>query len=291
MARTGKLLCCTKCFLVAFNLLFLVCGLSLLALGVWMHLDTSSALDSLPLMQTTPTAPLVQRLAIVLITLGSITVLLSFLGCCGAWAESTCFLCLYAFLLSLGFIGQIVIAILAASFRLKLHDRVSSAMLSQVRMDYNKTSPDAAGRTDPLTLAWDTMQVRFNCCGAAGPADYVSSAWFNQSRLGRGLYVPATCCVLLNDDPLAPKPAFVTQCQVAAANYPRTHRPSRALNTKGCQEAMLDWLTEHMLKMIAVLVSLVIIQIFGAIFACVLLARIRRRQSKYPWYVGDQDDE
>ena len=32
-------------------------------------------------------------------------------------------------------------------------------------------------------------------------------------------------------------------------------------------------------------------QIVGTIFSCVLLARIRRRQSKYPWYVGDGDDE
>ncbi|KAK2175019.1 hypothetical protein NP493_760g01065 [Ridgeia piscesae] len=257
-----------------------------------MHLDTASALGSLPLLQTTPTAPLVQRLAHLLIGLGSITVLLSFLGCCGAWAESTCFLCLYAFLLSLGFIAQIVIAILAASFRSKLHATVTSTMLSQVKTDYNKTTPDPTGKPDPLTLAWDTMQVRFNCCGAAGPADYVSSSWFNQSRLGRGLYVPATCCVLLNDDPTAPRPAYVTQCQVAAANFARTpRRRSRALNTKGCQEAMVDWLKQHMLKMIAVLVCLVLVQIFGTIFACVLLARIRRRQNKYPWYVGDEDDE
>ena len=57
---------------------------------------------------------------------------------------------------------------------------------------------------------------QLNCCGVDGPRDYLHSAWFNHTTFAGGAFVPPSCCVLLNDDPLRPVFRDETQCQIEA---------------------------------------------------------------------------
>ena len=57
---------------------------------------------------------------------------------------------------------------------------------------------------------------QLNCCGVDGPRDYLHSAWFNHTTFAGGAFVPPSCCVLLNADPLRPVYRDETQCQIEA---------------------------------------------------------------------------
>jgi len=61
-----------------------------------------------------------------------------------------------------------------------------------------------------------------NCCGATGPLDYQFSVWFNHSKNLEGVFVPPSCCVLLNDDPRHIVIKDVHRCQLDAILYPIT---------------------------------------------------------------------
>jgi len=70
-------------------------GSTLIGLGVWMRSDRGSVFY-LSVLQNVPVSPLVtlDRFPVIIIVIGSLVAVLSFLGCCGACVESVCFLCL-----------------------------------------------------------------------------------------------------------------------------------------------------------------------------------------------------
>lgn len=71
-----------------------VCGVFLTALAVWLHVD-KRLLVHMQLMHLPPQPDLLpDQIAYALLGIGSGMVVLSFMACCGAWAESPCFLCI-----------------------------------------------------------------------------------------------------------------------------------------------------------------------------------------------------
>jgi len=57
---------------------------------------------------------------------------------------------------------------------------------------------------------------QLNCCGASGPQNYWRSSWYNHTSFAVGDFVPASCCVMLNDDARHPVYANEIQCQIEA---------------------------------------------------------------------------
>ena len=67
--------------------------------------------------------------------------------------------------------------------------------------------------------------VQMKCCGATGPADYLSSFWFNQTQDVDGIFVPSSCCRLSNTDPSQPVFSDENLCQVEAILRGETRQP------------------------------------------------------------------
>jgi hypothetical protein len=82
-----------------------------------------------------------------------------------------------------------------------------------------------------VTAGWFIM-LQLNCCGAIGPQDYRYSTWFNHTKSREGVFVPPTCCTLLNDDPDNPFVADEDGCQIDAILFPTDKRRSSALKTR-----------------------------------------------------------
>uniref|UniRef100_A0A8C3L4H6 CD82 antigen n=1 Tax=Chrysolophus pictus TaxID=9089 RepID=A0A8C3L4H6_CHRPC len=80
----------TKYFLFLFNLLFLILGAVILGFGIWILADKTSFISVL---QTS--SPSVRTGAYILVGVGSLTMLMGFLGCLGAVNEIRCLLGLY----------------------------------------------------------------------------------------------------------------------------------------------------------------------------------------------------
>jgi len=75
--------------------------------------------------------------------------------------------------------------------------------------------------------------VQLNCCGATGPQDYLYSAWFNHTRDFTGVFVPSTCCRLLQPaDPSKPRVMDENLCQVEAIVHRATMQPITQLHTQ-----------------------------------------------------------
>ena len=92
----------------------------------------------------------------------------------------------------------------------------------------------------------DVIECRcqLNCCGVTGPLDYQYSVWFNHTKNSEGVFVPPSCCVLLNNDPQQIVIKDVHRCQLDAILYPinpitisyslksQVMQPAKSINNK-----------------------------------------------------------
>jgi hypothetical protein len=283
---------CTKIFLVVINFIFLVCGLTSMAVGVLMYADANGEsffywklLDGFPMV-----GPLVadDRLPLILVAVGSFVALISFLGCCGACEDSVCFLCIYTLLLLGVLLAQIVVSVVMAVCREQIVRQTESALQYQITYEYNRTalpSNQSSAETKRITAAWDIMQIELNCCGATGPQDYQYSVWFNHTKNTEGVFVPLSCCVMDDNDPRPLVVKDVNRCQIDAILYPDI--VSHSLKYQGCQKAFIRWLRSRILIVVTIVSALTILQILHLVFACVLLTSLRRSHSDCRWYEDD----
>jgi len=275
---------CAKTFLFTYNFIFMIIGSVALGAGMWLHFDRSVILV-LKVAHVTPSGDLLTTVAYLLIGSGAAITVLSFLGCCGACCESVCMLVMYTCLLFIILMSEIIVGVLFVSFKNKINSSIETNLVRQIKQEYNRT----LNNSHDLTLAWDLMHVRLKCCAARGPQDFTGqSLYFNRSQRF-GYFVPPTCCVMTNDDAQYPQIYNEMDCQTDAVNYPSRISSSEAVKTKGCYTAFKEWVTKHKIIFIITGSLIVIFQIFGLILSCCLLSRIRREQSKYPWY-DDEDD-
>jgi len=92
------------------------------------------------------------------IVLGALLILLGFLGCCGAFFESECLLCLFSTVLIVIILAQIFAGVFVFVEKDKVNNLIEGAM--------NKTSQNL---TEPgICDMWDNIQTKLECCGLTG---------------------------------------------------------------------------------------------------------------------------
>ena len=68
-----------------------------------------------------------------------------------------------------------------------------------------------------------------NCCGVLGPQDYLHTSWYNNTVDTAGIFVPSSCCVLENVNPIKVKVVNENYCQVEALLYTQKQRQNETL--------------------------------------------------------------
>jgi len=248
-----------KYTLFVFNFIFFLSGAAVLGIGIWLKVDPNIN-QYLEVIRVDQGDPIWNAATIILITVGAFVFVVGFLGCCGACKESSCMLCLYAGLLIVVFLGEIVAGILAAVFRNDLVRTLENSLADQAKKDVTNVyvSPD------PLTAAWHAMQIDFKCCGGLSYSDFWENPNFDRSINP----VPLSCCVLKDDgrDPQDPQPENQSLCfrdarleNVNASDY---------LHTKNCVTGFGDWFSAQAVILIGVGIGIAVLQILGIIFAC-----------------------
>ncbi|KAH8279248.1 hypothetical protein KR026_004786, partial [Drosophila bipectinata] len=109
---------------------------------------------------------------IVLISVGSIVVFISFLGCCGAIRESVCMTMSYAIFLLILLILQLTLVVLLFTNKEKFDTAMGEVI--------DKSWESDRGRGG----VFDAIQKSLHCCGANSFTDYISE----------GLTLPSSCC-------------------------------------------------------------------------------------------------
>lgn len=153
-----------KYLLFLFNLLCSICGILLIVFGILLFSNIHNIDDIAEAVQT-------QQVPITMIVLGSVILLISFFGCCGAIRESYCMSMTYSVLLFVLMIGQLALVIYMwvqkDRYLVMMGDVVEKAWARKTR------------KSDYM----DAIQISMECCG--------KNSYFDYSFQG---YYPPSCC-------------------------------------------------------------------------------------------------
>ncbi|XP_032065835.1 CD63 antigen [Thamnophis elegans] len=193
---------CVKYLMFFFNFIFWLCGIALIALGIWVQIELKNTLTMTSSTSTT-------AVPIVILSVGVIVFFISFLGCCGAAKENYCMVTTFAVLLTLIFLVEIAAAITGYIYK----DKVQTVIKNEIEQEmnhYNQTY---------VKKALDGLQKKFSCCGINRYSD-----WFNVTDIKPGK-VPASCCRNATDCTKNPTPenTFEEGCVKKIEDWLRKH--------------------------------------------------------------------
>ncbi|NXW65082.1 TSN8 protein, partial [Eurystomus gularis] len=234
---------CMKYSMFIFNFLFWVCGSIILGVSIWIRVSKNAQ----------------QELEInsslfagvdLLIAVGSIIMVLGFLGCCGAVKESRCMLLLFFIGLLLILILQVTGGILGAVYR------------SQIEASLNKTLVEHMNSLQSSTEESKVFQEKFQkfermnqCCGLLnGPED-----WGNNFNILLGTNKICEC------DIKDPSTDLCTSFQ------------GRYIYKRPCGVVIIEYLQDHLLIIMGIAFGLAVIEILGLVFSMSLYCQIQRK--------------
>ncbi|XP_043229361.1 tetraspanin-18-like [Amphibalanus amphitrite] len=228
---------CSNCLKYTFgfvNLVILICGGVLLGVGITALVGDSAQLNEL--LDTN----LYTGVAIVITVAGGLIVLISFLGCCGAFQESKCLLGTFFCLVLILFI--VVGAGAIAGFVMG-----SDSILEQIKTGLQKSMNDY-NEKDSVQQSWNFLQENFECCGVDGPSDWALVLGPDN--------VPRSCC---HKD----REGNPGACSADSNSY-----------DDGCVEKLEDFVKGNSKLFGAIAIAVAVFLLLSMIVACVIMKSI-----------------
>ncbi|XP_023226965.1 23 kDa integral membrane protein-like [Centruroides sculpturatus] len=153
---------CLKYLLLILNFIVTILGLCLTIIGILVSVNPEilEIRSRLPLSNISPAIYLAIAVGVLLIILG-------LFGCCGAWFENKCMLCVYIVIMVILLILQIVVAALVFKFASDsaMKDKLDNYLKENIIEKY-KNNADLA---EFLNL----IQHKLKCCGLTSAQDYI----------------------------------------------------------------------------------------------------------------------
>lgn len=240
-----------KTFLFITNFLIFLLSCVVIALGIWVLVDKPSLINLLS--QTDVSVPIYSSASIIFLIVASAAIIISFLGCCGAYKESRCMLGTY-FLLVLSLLILITVATVIGlsqgidSLITPLRDTVYIYDKSSTRVDVKE-----------VTALWDTIQTDFKCCGVESARDwaeynprYTGSGYIEDAgSILMGIKVPASCCATATAK---------AKCQVNPSG-------KNGAYVAGCFVTLYDQISDHMNVVSGVVIAVIVIMALDLLIA------------------------
>ncbi|XP_022235442.1 CD9 antigen-like, partial [Limulus polyphemus] len=147
------------------NFLLWNLGAALFGLGLWIRTDEDfweyeNSLSVRNYYQAT----------YIVIAVGSILLIIGFIGCCGAATESPCLLLTYFVTIFLMVIMELAAAVLV--WKATNGDKLQKFLTDQIEIELEKQQYDENSRR-----FMDLMQIHLQCCGATSMLDYRNKGW------------------------------------------------------------------------------------------------------------------
>lgn len=245
-----------KYALVWVNLVFWAVGLAAVVLAIWMLTD-QTFLVSIAQEQQNFNAGLY-----ILLVAGIVMLVVSFLGCCGAFRESQCMLVGFFSGLLVVIVAQIAAGVWLYTNSDRLEELVKPSVVNTVKNEY--------GVIESRTQTVDAFQSGLGCCGATGPADWAGSAYANfdpssslsltvSSYANNAYKVPKSCCKVKES----------AACD-EARNLKLAGIVSPVIYNEGCVDKLVEALKSQSCTVIIVAIAIGVLELLGLIFALIL---------------------
>lgn len=228
---------CIKYSMFIFNFLFWLCGISILGAAIWMRVseDGQEILNS----GNSVTSPYIS--VNILIAVGSVIMIMGFLGCCGAVKESRCMLLLFFIGLLLILLLQVAAGVLGATFKSE-----SERVLNETLHDNIKLLSGTEEEARVFQKALAKFQEKFKCCGLVnGAADWGNN--FQQNYESCECPSPSDSCVTYEGKNVYKQP---------------------------CISFIKEVVAKHFLIVIGIAFGLLVIEVLGLVFSMVLYCQI-----------------
>ncbi|KAM8814426.1 CD82 antigen isoform 1-T2 [Rhynchonycteris naso] len=259
----------TKYFLFLFNLLFFILGGIVLGFGVWILVDRSSFIFVL---QNSSSSLNVG--AYVFIGVGTIAMLMGFLGCVGAVNEVRCLLGLYFVFLLLILIAQVATGIFFY-FNIDKVKQEMGIIVTKLIRDYKD------GQEDRLQQGWDYVQAQGKCCGWVSFYNWTENA---ELRNRTTVTYPCSCENTTEDNSSLVRKGF---CEPPDGNVTQSgNNPEEwPVYQKGCMESVQAWLQDNLDVILGVCVGVAVIELLGMLLSICLCRHVHSEDySKVPKY-------
>jgi len=199
-----------KSLMFIFNGLVWILGIVLIIIGIVVLVEGNNWDDIID----NKTVPV----SIMLLIVGVMIAIVGFLGCCGAMKQNTAMLLIYAIVLSIIILVQLVAGILAFIFSDEAKELVSDGLDKAL---------DEYGASKSYTEGLDWLQEFFECCGINAATDWKKSSDIATYWISTGNHtmdVPDSCCKTVE-----------TGCGLGKAAG-----VSSTINNKGCLDQAID---------------------------------------------------
>lgn len=202
--------------------------------------------------------------ALLLMLLGSLTFVLTFLGCCGSLRNAPCLLKMFA-----GFLGGVILLQVAAG--------VAGFLLTDTVMERTEAVMKRAlqlYREDrDLENLVDFLQRKLQCCGVESYLDWSHNQYFNCSESNPSLEacaVPFSCCRGLHLQSV-----LNTMCGYGVQRLDESSA-NQLVSTPGCLQELLRWSSNNLLLVGGLLGALLLLEVTLVSLATVQLFRIKQ---------------
>lgn len=233
-----------KYLVFIFNFVFFLTGLVLIVMGGIAQGFFSSYMDFFGGKYETP--------AIGLIILGSIILVISFFGCCGAKKENVYMLRIFAFLMVVVLLLEFAAAITVAVLRPDIEKLVKENM--------NKTMNGYGDKKSLVTKTWDDLQQNYHCCGTTNFTDWEETSYGRNVTI---LGVPDSCCKNVAEG--------------CGHNIFNLTKPDEEIYTEGCFFALTNSARANLGAIIGSIVIIALLQVVGVWMSCCLIRAVKER--------------
>ena len=240
-----------KYLLFAFNFVFFIIALVMIGVGAAVEIKYRAI--------TTITGSAISAAPILLICVGVFILIVAFFGCCGAYKENYCMVTSFMVMMVIIFILEFSAGIAAFVLKNKLETWITVA----VKKSLTKYAP-------AHEKVFDTIQVKFHCCGAVSANDWNNSTTFqskataalaaNTSISRAPLLVPDSCCRKVTKN-----------CGLTSG-----HHIYNSTND-GCVKKIEGFIKKNAGVIGGIGFGIAVIQLLGIVFACCLMQAIRKQ--------------
>ncbi|XP_028299654.1 tetraspanin-1 [Gouania willdenowi] len=161
------------------NVLIALAGLALMAVGIWVSVDSGSFLTLLG--PFSKQGVQFVNVGYLCIALGAVLVLLGLLGSCGAHGENKCLLLSFFSIILVIYVAEVAAAVVALAYSYFAEDILKAWATESLQNGY---SSDVVA-----TTTWNSTMTELKCCGFSNYTDLLGSKFEeNEGSL------PVVCC-------------------------------------------------------------------------------------------------